>query len=52
MATFPSDIQIAQSANIRHIREIAYKLQIEEDDLEYFGKYKAKLPLSLQKKKS
>jgi formate--tetrahydrofolate ligase len=50
MATFPSDIQIAQSANIRHIREIAYKLQIEEDDLEYFGKYKAKLPLSLQKK--
>jgi formate--tetrahydrofolate ligase len=50
MATFPSDIQIAQSANIRHIREIAYKLQIEEDDLEYYGKYKAKLPLSLQKK--
>ena len=50
MATFPSDIQIAQSAHIRHIREIASKLQIEEDDLEYYGKYKAKLPLSLQKK--
>lgn len=48
MASFPSDIQIAQSAPIKHIREIAKKLGIHEDDLEYFGKYKAKLPLSLQ----
>lgn len=50
MFTFPSDIEIAQSAHITHIREIASKLQIAEDDLEYYGKYKAKLPLSLQKK--
>jgi formate--tetrahydrofolate ligase len=42
-----SDIEIAQSANIKHIKEIAAKLQIPEDDLEYYGKFKAKLPLSL-----
>jgi formate--tetrahydrofolate ligase len=49
MTTFPSDIEIAQSTPIRHIREIAAKLNIGEDDLEYYGKYKAKLPLSLQR---
>ena len=48
MPTFPSDIEIAQSAKIKHIREIASKLNIKEDDLEYYGKYKAKLPPSLQ----
>ncbi len=42
-----SDIEIAQNNNIVHIREIAAKLGIEEDDIEMFGKYKAKLPLSL-----
>lgn len=49
MATFPSDIEIAQNADIKHIKLIAEKLNIPEDDLEYYGKYKAKLPLSLQK---
>ncbi|MFK7798890.1 MAG: formate--tetrahydrofolate ligase [Aureispira sp.] len=44
---FPSDIEIAQSNQMEHIKSIAQKLQIEEDDLEYYGKYKAKLPLSL-----
>jgi formate--tetrahydrofolate ligase len=48
MSSIPSDIQIAQSAKILHIREIAAKLNIPEDDVEYYGKYKAKLPLSLQ----
>ena len=48
MATFPSDIEIAQQAKIRHIKEIASKLNIGEDDLEYYGKYKAKLPLHLR----
>jgi len=43
----PTDLEIAQSANIRHINEIADKLGIKQDDLEYYGKYKAKLPLSL-----
>lgn len=43
--SFPTDLEIAQSADIRHIREIAEKLNIAEDDLEYYGKYKAKIPL-------
>jgi len=42
-----SDLEIAQSAPIRHIDEIAAKLGISRDDLEYYGKYKAKLPLTL-----
>lgn len=42
-----SDIEIAQAAQIRHIKEIASQLQISNDDLEYYGKYKAKLPLHL-----
>ena len=40
-----TDIQIAQSADIRPIREIADKIAIEEEDLEYYGRYKAKIPL-------
>ena len=44
---FPSDIEIAQNNQMEHIKSIGQKLQIEEDDLEYYGKYKAKLPLSL-----
>lgn len=42
-----SDIQIAQSIELKHIKHIASKLNIEEDNLEMYGKYKAKLPLSL-----
>ena len=38
-----SDIEIAQEAQMLHIREVAQKLQITEDDLEYYGRYKAKL---------
>lgn len=41
------DLEIAQNAPIRHIKEIADKLGISADDLEYYGKHKAKLPLSL-----
>jgi formate--tetrahydrofolate ligase len=40
------DLVIAENAPIVHIREIAAKLGIHEDDLEYYGKYKAKLPLT------
>ncbi|MCB9323789.1 MAG: formate--tetrahydrofolate ligase [Lewinellaceae bacterium] len=43
----PSDIDIAQQAKMQHIRDVASKLNIDEDDLELYGKYKAKLPLSL-----
>lgn len=42
-----SDIEIAQNATMRHIREIAAKLNVVEDDMEMYGKYKAKLPLNL-----
>jgi len=42
-----TDLEIAQKANIQHIKSIAAKLDITEDDLEYYGKYKAKLPLHL-----
>lgn len=41
------DIEIAQEARIRPIVEIAEMLGISEDDLELYGKYKAKIPLSL-----
>ena len=41
------DLEIAQNAPIRHIKEIAAKLGIPDSDLEYFGKHKSKLPLSL-----
>jgi len=42
-----SDIEIAQSANIQPIVNIAKKLGVSEDDMELYGKYKAKLPLKL-----
>lgn len=41
------DLAIAQKAAIRHIKEIAAKTGISNEDLEYYGKYKAKLPLKL-----
>ncbi|WBX74845.1 formate--tetrahydrofolate ligase [Tenacibaculum pacificus] len=42
-----SDIEIAQAKKLKHIKYIATKLNIVEDDLEMYGKYKAKLPLHL-----
>lgn len=42
-----TDLQIAQSVKEKHIREIAAKLDIPEELLEYYGTNKAKLPLSL-----
>lgn len=47
-----SDIEIAQKAKCLPIKEIAKSLSIEEGDLELYGKYKAKLPLSLVDKYS
>lgn len=38
-----SDIEIAQSADMRPIKEIAANFGIKEDDLELYGKYKTKL---------
>lgn len=42
-----SDIEIAQSVQPQHIVKIANKINIDENDLHLFGKFKAKLPLSL-----
>ena len=45
-----SDIEIAQAAQLKHIREVAAQLDIAEDDLEFYGKYKAKLSDELWEK--
>ncbi len=37
-----TDIEIAQEAQMLHIRDVAKKIGVEEDDLEFYGKYKAK----------
>lgn len=41
--TVKSDIEIAQESKMKPIVEIAKKIGLEEDDLELFGKYKAKI---------
>ncbi len=38
-----TDIQIAQEAKVQHIKEVAASVGIQEDELEFYGKYKAKL---------
>ena len=45
--SFPTDLEIAQQAKLLPIREIAKKLHIPEEDIDPYGKYKAKLPLHL-----
>ena len=40
-----SDVEIAQEAVIRPIAEVAEKLELSADDLEFYGKYKAKISL-------
>mgnify|MGYP004634151399 FL=1 len=41
-----TDVEIAQEAQMQHIREIAAKLGLTEDDIELYGKYKAKISLA------
>lgn len=41
------DIEIAQEAKLFHIKEIAKKLNLTEDDYDQYGKYKAKLNLNI-----
>ncbi len=48
---FKSDIEIAQEAVPQDIREIAKKLNLTEDDLELYGKYKAKVDYNLMTSK-
>lgn len=45
-----SDIEIAQEAKMEHIKEVAAKLDIAEDELELYGKYKAKLSNELMER--
>ena len=40
-----TDVEIAQEAEMQHISKIAAVLDINEDDLEMYGKYKAKISL-------
>lgn len=40
------DLDIARKVDLQHISKIADKLGVNEDDIEMYGKYKAKLPLS------
>ena len=49
---FKSDIEIAQEAKPLDIREIAAKLGLTEDDLELYGKYKAKVDYNLLKRET
>lgn len=45
-----TDIEIAQEAEMVHIKEVAKKLDISEDELDLYGKYKAKLSDELIKR--
>ncbi len=47
MARVPSDLEIAQEAKMKPISQIASRLGIEENIIERYGNYKAKLPLNL-----
>lgn len=46
----PSDIEIAQAAKLKPIKDIAASIGLTEDDLDYYGKYKAKVHLDVLKR--
>ncbi len=46
----PSDIEIAQAAQIRPIGELAVQAGLDENDLESYGKYKAKVHLDVRER--
>ncbi len=45
-----SDIEIAQEAELRPIRDIAARAGVPEEELDYYGKYKAKIGLGVMKR--
>ncbi len=49
-SSVPSDLEIAQAADLRPILEIAAKLGLTQDDLDLYGAYKAKVHLSVLEK--
>lgn len=52
MSPLPSSLDIAQRATLRPIVDVAADLSLPADDLELYGRYKAKLPLSLSQQPS
>lgn len=50
MSKVPSDIEIAQAAKMKPIVEIAKQLGLSEDDIELYGKYKAKISMDAIKR--
>nr|WP_277997016.1 formate--tetrahydrofolate ligase [Moorella humiferrea] len=50
LAKIPSDIEIAQAAKMKPVMELARALGIEEDEVELYGKYKAKISLDVYKR--
>ena len=48
--TVPSDIEIAQQAKLRPIVDVAAELDLTPDDLDLYGKYKAKIPLEISER--
>ena len=47
MPEVPSDIEIAQAAKLKPIKEVAAAVGLTEDDLDYYGKFKAKIHLDV-----
>jgi formate--tetrahydrofolate ligase len=45
-----TDIQIAQESTMLHIRDVAAQIGLSEDDLDFYGKYKAKISLDVLKR--
>ena len=45
-----TDIQIAQESTMLHIRDVAGQMGLTEDDLDFYGKYKAKISLDVLKR--
>ncbi len=43
----PTDLEIAQAITLRPIRDVAAELGLNEDQIDCYGRYKAKLPLSI-----
>ena len=47
VSVVPSDIEIAQRVKMRPIEDVAAELGLERDELDLYGKYKAKIPLDV-----
>ncbi len=50
MSKVPSDIEIAQAAQMKQVSQIAEQIGLQEDDLDLYGKYKAKVSLDVYKR--